>query len=267
MPNETSAAARPPVRLARARTRAMTLLELLVVIVIIVILAALLFPAFSGIMENAQRTTCLNNQRQLATAVVTYCNDHENYLPFDNWGDSGNANSAGWLYNGATAKAQNPDLNPGAGGGADGGYATGLIWPYLKNRKVYWCPADKPTPTQLNNRAQKLSSYCMNGAVTGYSWPWPYRLLQFPSNAILFWEQSDDDGGFYFNDGSNSPTEPGMTTAYITTRHKVGALVSCFDGHTEILTPAQFNHEANNTAWNPVKPSRLWCKPGSANGH
>src|SRR5438105_3046119 len=151
MPNETSAVARPPVTFVRARTRAVTLLELLVVITIIVILIALLFPALSGIMETAHRTTCLNNQRQLATAVVTYCNDHEGSLPFDNWGDSGYANSAGWLYNGATAKVQNPVLNPSAGGGADGGYATGLLWPYLHNMKVYWCPLDKPQPYTDSN--------------------------------------------------------------------------------------------------------------------
>ncbi len=56
----------------RAFTCGFTLLELLVVIAIIAILAALLFPTFSRVRENARRATCASNQRQIGMAVLQY---------------------------------------------------------------------------------------------------------------------------------------------------------------------------------------------------
>jgi prepilin-type N-terminal cleavage/methylation domain-containing protein len=68
-----------------------TLIELLVVIAIIAILAAILFPVFAKAREKARQTQCLNNQRQLATAMLMYAQDHEEILPAvaSVWGDTG----------------------------------------------------------------------------------------------------------------------------------------------------------------------------------
>ncbi len=54
------------------RRRGFTLVELMVVIVIIAVLAALLFPAFSSMRENANVTLCKNNLGQIQKAVFSY---------------------------------------------------------------------------------------------------------------------------------------------------------------------------------------------------
>ncbi|OPZ88018.1 MAG: putative major pilin subunit [bacterium ADurb.Bin429] len=59
------------------KRRGFTLIELLVVIAIIAILAAILFPVFAKAREKARTNTCMNNQRQIAIAIMMYMQDHE----------------------------------------------------------------------------------------------------------------------------------------------------------------------------------------------
>jgi prepilin-type N-terminal cleavage/methylation domain-containing protein/prepilin-type processing-associated H-X9-DG protein len=61
--------------------RGFTLIELLVVIAVIAVLAAILFPVFGKAREKARQTSCLNNQKQIATALLLYAQDHEEVLP------------------------------------------------------------------------------------------------------------------------------------------------------------------------------------------
>jgi len=61
--------------------KAFTLVELLVVIAIIAILAALLLPALSRSKMEAQRTTCLNNLKQINLAFQLYAGANGDMLP------------------------------------------------------------------------------------------------------------------------------------------------------------------------------------------
>jgi prepilin-type N-terminal cleavage/methylation domain-containing protein len=61
--------------------RGFTLIELLVVIAIIAILAAILFPVFARAREQARKTACVSNVKQVATAMMMYVSDNDSKYP------------------------------------------------------------------------------------------------------------------------------------------------------------------------------------------
>src|SRR5690242_12182740 len=63
------------------RRNAFTLIELLVVIAIIAILAAILFPVFAQAREQARKTSCISNVKQLNTGVQMYIQDYDEAVP------------------------------------------------------------------------------------------------------------------------------------------------------------------------------------------
>lgn len=63
------------------RTLGFTLIELLIVISIIAILAAILFPVFARARENARRSSCASNLKQLALSTLMYTQDYDSKLP------------------------------------------------------------------------------------------------------------------------------------------------------------------------------------------
>jgi prepilin-type N-terminal cleavage/methylation domain-containing protein len=66
-----------------------TLIELLVVIAVIAIIAAILLPVLAAAKEKSQRTSCLNNVRQLSQGASLYAADFNDWLP-PIWLDSHN---------------------------------------------------------------------------------------------------------------------------------------------------------------------------------
>ncbi len=127
-----------------------TLIELLVVIAIIAILAAILFPVFSKVRENARRTVCLSNEKQLGLGILQYVQDADEQYPQlrgDDKGAStygGNGSETDWWWSQA-------------------------IYPYVKSENVYICPSNPDTGPTGPNKATFApyihESYVMNSRV------------------------------------------------------------------------------------------------------
>lgn len=149
-------------RLAGTR-RAFTLIELLVVIAIIALLAAILFPVFSRARENARRSSCLNNLKQLSLGLLQYTQDYDETFP------KGTA----------------------TGGCSDrgGGWAGG-VYPYIRNVQVYACPSDASGVASVNEVARL--SYSFNNSIprpaNGYSGSGNTSEFTSPSKTVLLLE-------------------------------------------------------------------------------
>jgi prepilin-type N-terminal cleavage/methylation domain-containing protein len=232
-----------------------TLVELLVVIAIIAILAAMLLPALAKAKSRAQQIQCTNNVKQINLASHLYSSDSLDYVPDPNWNPGWT--TRGWLYDARNGSVPNLiaapyNTNPQLA------YQGGVLWDYLKTIAVFRCPSERIDDRTLNYnaRAQKMSSYLVNGAVNGYGLidGKSYKTSQFRQDAIIFWQALETNPAD-FNDGSSDPNEG------ITKLHAQGTTVGVVDGHIEYMKTEKFYEEAAI----PVK-NRLFCSPGSNNG-
>jgi len=111
----------------RANNRAFTLIELLTVIAIIAALAAILFPVFSRVREQARQTSCISNMQEIQVKVSLYQQDYDAYPPLL-LGVPENADGTPWQPGGG-APAKASDLK------------SGFLYPaYMKNIAQFHCP-------------------------------------------------------------------------------------------------------------------------------
>jgi prepilin-type N-terminal cleavage/methylation domain-containing protein/prepilin-type processing-associated H-X9-DG protein len=191
----------------RREQRGFTLIELLVVIAIIAILAAILFPVFARARENARKSTCQSNLKQLGMAQLAYIQDYDERTPIHRCGDANNGHLVCTFE---------------------------VLMPYIKNNGILLCPSRTPassTDTRILRPAAPRSPgkglwYWDNMDLDNKS----MAQIQQPSQKVLFgdsdsygyasWRAVGDTYRYYFQSRVQAP-------------HGEGLNVCFYDGHVK----------------------------------
>lgn len=140
--------------LFRYHANGFTLIELLVVIAILSLLAAILFPVFSRARENARRSNCGSNMKQVGLALLQYNQDYDERMPpYSTTGEETLTLAKAAGYTGADADWRAfvwPDL----------------INPYVKSIQILHCPSHRYT-SNIGTIAVVSYSYSKNVADDG----------------------------------------------------------------------------------------------------
>lgn len=132
------------------KKRGFTLIELLVIIAIIGILAAILFPVFARAREQARKTSCASNLKQIGMALLQYRQDYDEKFP-----------RYGNVDNGQTGWAEK--LNP-----------------YLKSVEIFQCPSEAQSQLLPQCYTDYFLSLYLFEDLEGVA----ESTIEFPSNTI-----------------------------------------------------------------------------------
>ncbi len=127
---------------------------------ILALLAALLFPVFAKVRENARASACLSNYHQLGLAIQMYAQDEDDHTP--------------------------------ANGGSFSGLVTDCL-PYTRNNAVFACPDDYDREEEGRAGSYRMASLYQNMRLS-CGWPDPYNpsFIAQPSTTTLAYEAEQD---------------------------------------------------------------------------
>ncbi len=188
---------------SQSKKIAFTLIELLVVIAIIAILAAILFPVFARARENARRSSCQSNEKQIGIAQLQYLQDYdEKYMVQDE------TTTPKYLW-----------FTP--------------LQPYIKSLQVFRCPSATDTQhsstiTDPTNPNYTPSDYVANGFFArGTS----QAAFSDVAEQIMTAERADNQSDIDYHSWSASPAE--FADHIAQNRHFDGSNYLFADGHVK----------------------------------
>lgn len=207
-----------------------TLIELLVVICIISLLAAILFPVFSRARENARRTVCQSNLRQIGLGFAQYIQDFDDRLP--------------------TRALGNLDIHT-------------RLQEYIKNRNIFVCPAQlnqhlvgsTGAETSVIVNGSNTTSYAMGFDLASGGLPTNIATIQYASRQVIVGEiPGAVDRSVPFNSINDARFLPAI-------RHLEGTNLLFVDGHVKWFTEenpglrCKTSGNTSGTYWNPTATS------------
>lgn len=232
--NVTSKSKRLGIRKAAPKA-AFTLIELLVVIAIIAILASILFPVFGRARENARRSSCQSNLKQIGLGVLQYTQDYDEKFP---------ASMQGWR---TAPTIQTIAGTPGATFKISDGHSSNdhyiswmdMTYPYVKSTQIYECPSGRTFDATA-------PSYGYNCEI-GIGWD-PYvdtppavstgisqAAIKRPSGVVLSYDQNyytnNYSGYSYYRQVADPAQYPNHYQMY--QRHFDGSTFLYTDGHVK----------------------------------
>lgn len=226
-----------------SRTHGFTLIELLVVIAIISILAAILFPVFARARENARRTSCMSNMKQIGLGMMQYTQDYDEQYPIPKINIPQTDSSM------PGSRFVVSDTSNLCGGGHCVTWMD-LLQPYTKSVQLFVCPSTRNTEN-ANYPSYGYSSAIGGGSekykydfsiyVSGASYP-PTKLadIQRPSEIYTIVENN------YSSSTAVSPKTQGnfargnKTERLRVTPHMEGGNVAYADGHAKWVNAEKF---------------------------
>ncbi|MDO8587849.1 MAG: prepilin-type N-terminal cleavage/methylation domain-containing protein [Armatimonadota bacterium] len=217
--------------------RGFTLIELLVVVAIIALLAAILFPIFAHVKERGKQIKCLSNLRQLSMGFLMYADDNGGGMP-----------SLSRHVNTYFPLPGNPNPGPDWCGSFNTQVGClvfpekGTLYPYVKTKQVYLCPADYGV--RADNVLSKPKNYAISYNVN-------YQLMFAKldsltagrSAKILMMMQESrttiNDGYFVWKDRIDS----------VSNTHWDGTTTSYCDGHAKWRSFKDLDRDIVRNTW------------------
>jgi prepilin-type N-terminal cleavage/methylation domain-containing protein/prepilin-type processing-associated H-X9-DG protein len=190
---------------SRRSRRGFTLVELLVVVGIIAVLIAILLPILGKAREQAKRTQCMSNLRQVGTAVVMYANDNRGFMPVRYR-----------LIGGKYIPSYTLGPNVGSNGAGAPAEAFDLMVPppygksgvrYLSSPELFFCPSDEV-------RRPIRSTVTLPGGATGLGWAYFGIGGTSTTRAMSYWHFYYPSVGYYVPFGGMVNNAPSLADLY-----------------------------------------------------